>query len=289
MTASLTAALRDRLDRNIPTVLVTVDRALGSTPRDGDAVMLVDAGATVGTIGGGRLELESIQAARALLRDGGEEQLLDLALGPALDQCCGGRMVLRLERARGATLQALEAIERNAHALRSCVLLFGAGHVGRALAQALSLLPFEVRWIDERAHEFPALIPANVTRIVHARPWQLVADAPAGAAIVAVTHGHAQDFDIVEAALRRGDCAYVGMIGSDTKRVRFRRWFERKGGDVSLVEQLTCPLGGSTKIDKRPAMIAALTVAELVRALAGEGEPADEEIGEICEVTGCGT
>ncbi|GIL39313.1 xanthine dehydrogenase accessory protein XdhC [Roseiterribacter gracilis] len=284
---TLSAALRDRLARNIPTVLVTVEQALGSTPRDGDAVMLVDAGAIVGTIGGGRLEHEAIQASRALLRAGASEQTLDLALGPVLDQCCGGRMVLKLERAAAATLTTLEAIERNEQARRPCVLLFGAGHVGRALAQALSLLPFDVRWIDERAHEFPDVIPPNATRIVSDKPWLLVDDAPSGAAIVAVTHGHAQDFDIVDAALRRGDCAYVGMIGSDTKRVRFRRWFEREGGDAALLDQLTCPLGGTTKIDKRPPMIAALTAAELVRALAGELEPSDVE--DICEVTGCGT
>jgi xanthine dehydrogenase accessory protein XdhC len=284
--SQLYAALRDRLARNIPTVLVTVDAALGSTPRDGDACMLVDAGTIVGTIGGGRLEHESIQAARALLRAGQSEQLLDLALGPVLDQCCGGRMVLRLQRADMTTLAAVDLFERDEHAKRPCVLLFGAGHVGRALSRALSLLPFDVRWIDERTDEFPDVIPANVTRIVHAKPWLLVADAPSGAAVVAVTHGHAQDFDIVDAALRRGDCAYVGMIGSDTKRVRFRRWFERKGGEAALLDHLTCPLGGTTKIDKRPEMIAALTAAELVRALATQDETIAEE---ICEVTGCGT
>jgi xanthine dehydrogenase accessory protein XdhC len=262
---------------------------LGSTPRDGDARMLVDGDTISGTVGGGRLEHQAIEASRALLDSGGSEQTLDLALGPALDQCCGGRMVLKLKRTDQATLTQLQDAERLGEAQRPCVLLFGAGHVGRALAQAIALLPFELRWIDERAHEFPDTIPANATRIVHASPASLVAHAPPHAAIVAVTHGHAQDFDIVEAALRRGDCAYVGMIGSDTKRVRFRRWFERKGGDVALLDGLTCPLGGTTKIDKRPAMIAALTVAELVRALAAEEKPDENMMQDDCEISGCGT
>jgi xanthine dehydrogenase accessory protein XdhC len=280
--------LRDRLARQVPTVLVTVDAALGSTPRDLDARMLVDASSIAGTIGGGRLEFEAVRAARALLRDGGTTQQLDYALGPALDQCCGGRMRLLARRADAVLLAELERAECADAAARPIVLLFGAGHVGRALARALALLPFDVRWIDERAQEFPATIPANATRIVDAAPAALVAQASPGAAIVAVTHGHAEDFEIVGAALRRGGFAYIGMIGSDTKRVRFRRWFERQGGDAALLDGLTCPIGGTTKIDKRPPLIAALVVAELVRALLPAQTDEEAMQDDVCETAGCG-
>jgi hypothetical protein len=54
--------------------------------------------------------------------------------------------------------------------------------------------------------------------------------APPGSAFVILTHDHALDFLLSAEALGRGDAAYVGMIGSATKRAAFRAWCRRQGG-----------------------------------------------------------
>ena len=92
-----------------PAMLVRVESAKGSTPREAGAWMLVSEKRTLGTIGGGQLEYIAIDAARALLARGGVRQSLDVPLGPEIGQCCGGRTGLTVERAEGATLERLLA------------------------------------------------------------------------------------------------------------------------------------------------------------------------------------
>jgi xanthine dehydrogenase accessory protein XdhC len=265
---SLSTALSDWLSQGAPAVLVTVAEARGSTPREEGAGMLVGREACAGTVGGGRLEWTAIAAARRMLEDGSTAaEMLDLALGPATGQCCGGHVVLRLERADGGTVAALQERERRAREARPTLLLFGAGHVGRAMATAFAPLPLRLQWIDGRAQEFPETIPAGVERILTDSPLDPLAGAPAGAGYLVLTHSHALDFEIAEAALRRGDAAYVGMIGSATKRAKFERWFRARGRDVHALEGLTCPIGAALTGDKRPEVIAALVAAELLVAL----------------------
>ena len=117
-------------------------------------------------------------------------------------------------------------------------------------------------------------LPATVTCIRMADPVDAIAGASAGTAFVVLSHSHALDYRLAEAALARGDAAYVGMIGSATKRARFESGFLRSGGRRETLARLTCPIGGSDVDDKRPEVIAALTAAELVRCLLGRREPA---------------
>lgn len=264
----LSATLSHWLSRDEPAVLVTVAEARGSTPREEGAGMLVGREACAGTVGGGRLEWTAIATARRMLEDGRAAETLDLALGPATGQCCGGHVVLRLERADAGTVAALEDLERRARAARPTLLLFGAGHVGRAMATAFAPLPLRLVWIDGRAQEFPETIPAGVERILTDSPLDPLAAAPAGSGYLVLTHSHALDFEIAEAALRRGDAAYVGMIGSATKRAKFERWFRARGREVDALAGLTCPIGAALTGDKRPEVIAALVAAELLVAFA---------------------
>jgi xanthine dehydrogenase accessory factor len=148
------------------------------------------------------------------------------------------------------------------------VLIFGAGHVGRALAAALAPLPLGVSVIDTRLDALAGL-PANVYTINSALPEAQVRDAPAGSGFVVVTHSHGLDFTITEAALARQDAAYVGMIGSRSKRAQFERWFAGQGGDKAMLERLVMPIGGRVR-DKRPVVIAATAAAELAEHLLGE-------------------
>ncbi|WP_206453108.1 xanthine dehydrogenase accessory protein XdhC [Aurantimonas marina] len=262
---SIVAALSTAFAAEEPSVFVTITRALGSTPRETGAVMLVTPSALAGTIGGGRLEFDAIERARAMLVSGETEAAMDVPLGPAIGQCCGGRVELSLRLADEVLLSELKTLEAREEAARPLVLIFGAGHTGRALAAALAPLPLRVRLVDSRPETLAGL-PEAVETVAAALPEAEVAAAPAGTAFVVMTHAHSLDFLIAAAALARGDAAYVGLIGSATKRERFRRYLAEDGRDADIA-RLTLPIGGAALHDKRPAVIAALTAAELAVCL----------------------
>ncbi len=195
-----------------------------------------------------------------------------------------GRVERRLDRDRpgGRLTESLpggeewtEPIGESARA----VYLFGAGHVGRALALALAPLPFVVRWIDSRRVAFPARAPANVALIDAPEPASELAGAPDGALIVVMTHSHAIDLDVVAAALKSERFGYVGLIGSATKRARFLRQMRDVGLTEAMLARLVCPIGVAGIEGKDPAVIAASTAAQLLmmseRLAERKGEGAD--------------
>jgi xanthine dehydrogenase accessory factor len=146
------------------------------------------------------------------------------------------------------------------------VYLFGAGHVGRALALALAPLPFAVRWIDTRREAFPAYAPANIALIHAVEPVTELGHAPEGALIVVMTHSHAIDLEIVADALRAERFGYVGLIGSATKRARFLTQMRAAGFSEARLSKLVCPIGLPEVKGKDPAVIAASTAAQLLMA-----------------------
>lgn len=240
-------------------VVVEVLEAKGSTPREAGTRMLVGAQDAAGTIGGGHLELEALRLAREAL--GGSRALplrQTFSLGPALGQCCGGTVTLELRALDDAEVEAWPQGAALFH-----LQLFGAGHVGRAIIEVLSTLPCRVEWIDERAAEFPrqALAPHIECVCVDSVEAE-VAVAPAGSLVLVMTHSHSLDLAIVEAALRRGDFGYVGVIGSRAKRARFVKQLEAKGVDPS---RLVCPVGVEGVVSKQPSVIAVAVVAQLLQ------------------------
>jgi xanthine dehydrogenase accessory factor len=263
MTA-LSETMRRLQAADAPSILVTVASALGSTPREAGARMLVDAKRCSGTIGGGRLEHEAITAARRLIGTGGALEEMQVPLGPSIGQCCGGHVTVRLERAAADVLVRLEQVEQEELASLPAVYLFGAGHVGKAIAYAFAPLPLRLIWVDSRAEEFPETIPLSVTKIIAADPVGRVRTAEVGSYFLILTHSHALDFDLAETALRRGDANYAGLIGSATKRRRFERWYIARGGAPGDLARLICPIGAGLDRDKRPAVIAAMVAAELL-------------------------
>lgn len=242
------AALAAAREAGDPCVLVTMAEAQGSTPRAAGTKMVVFPDRFVGTIGGGALEHKALEIARRMLEEGrGMSELREFPLGPAIGQCCGGHASLLFEPMRPDS---------------ETLLLFGAGHVGKALVSVLADLPFQVRWIDERADEFPADAPANVRVEITERPVEAVATAPAGAFYLVTTHSHALDFRVTEAVLRRADFAYSGLIGSRTKRVRFEKGFRKLGVDSG---PLVCPIGIDGISGKHPKTIAVAVAAQLLQ------------------------
>lgn len=144
------------------------------------------------------------------------------------------------------------------------LLLFGAGHVGRALVLALAPLPFRVTLIDPRPNAFPSHVPANVACRCAADPPAALEDAPVGSFVAVMSHSHALDLAIVAAALRDERFPYVGLIGSATKRARFSRQLRDGGLAPEEVGRLVCPIGLTAIAGKAPAVIAASIVAQLL-------------------------
>jgi len=297
--------LIEAIEAESAAALVTLAETAGSSPREAGARMVVRAsGGFYGTIGGGELEHEALKEARAALAAGrGPARRRSVALGPELGQCCGGRVVWRVETFDRRDLEALAPLREAERAgpfvartrlsadgrverrlgdapqdgeqreafgeATTPVYLFGAGHVGRALALALAPLPFTVRWIDPRPDEFPKLAPANVTMVAAADPPAELKAAPDGALVLAITHSHPLDLAVVAEALRQDRFAYVGMIGSATKRARFLSQLRAAGIEEGRVARLVCPIGVAGIVGKEPAVIALAVAAQLLMARGG--------------------
>ena len=144
------------------------------------------------------------------------------------------------------------------------VLLFGAGHVGRAVVLALAPLPFTVRWIDGRSDQFPPHVPQNAVTVCTNDVGHELAQAPRDAMIVVMTHSHPLDFDITAAALQRDAFDFVGLIGSETKRARFSTWARQLRIAEEKIDRLVCPIGLPQIRGKEPAVISAGIAAQLL-------------------------
>jgi xanthine dehydrogenase accessory factor len=188
-------------------------------------------------------------------------------LGPALGQCCGGAVTLAFSRLDDKVLSAWPRTAPRFH-----LQLYGAGHVGRAIARLLATLDVRLDWIDERDEMFAPDV---------GRPWPshfqcLAVDAveaevpmaPPGAFYLVLTHSHDLDQRIAEAILRRGDFGFFGLIGSASKRQRFVHRFEQRGLDPTLIGRMSCPIGIDGIAAKEPELIAVGVVAQLLQRAA---------------------
>ncbi len=228
--------------------------------------MMVFAADVVGTIGGGHLEFQAIAEARRRLSGAAGEAVQQYALGPSLGQCCGGVVRLRYERVGAADIPLLQ--ERLAPRLAP-LALFGGGHVGKALVNALAPLPFAITWIDSRDEIFPPQVPLNAvcehSDPVHAAVPQLAPQAR----VLIMSFSHAEDLDIVAACLRRlrerNDLPYVGLIGSKTKWATFRHRLEERGFAEAELARVTCPIGLPGITGKEPEVIAASVAAQILQ------------------------
>ena len=224
-------------------------------------------------------------------------QALPMMLDSLLDGDCSVHRQLR--PADGDERLHLATDERDGSArlaerldtIRAPLWLFGAGHVGQALVPIVSGLPFRLTWVDSRPDIFPSGIAANVTVRVEADPAAAIADAPPGCRYLLMTHDHQIDYALCEAILRRGDAAFIGMIGSESKAARFRLRLARDGLDASGI---SCPVGIAGIASKLPAAIAVGVAAQLLQGLA-QSRPAATAADDGCQIdrehgcAGCGT
>jgi xanthine dehydrogenase accessory factor len=263
--------------------LVTILATEGSAPRGPGTRMVVTASGLAGTIGGGALEHQALEQARAILAlPPGSWRVQDYPLGPLLGQCCGGRVRLLVERldevpegdgpwevrlgetlrrtttgSRPGALSAGESFVEPAEGDRLPVLMFGAGHVGKAIAARAQGLPLHFGWYDSRpeAAETPGVMLADEEAMT-----ACAGSADGETAVVILTHDHGLDYRLTAAALA-SPARYVGLIGSETKRARFLSRMEKDGIDPA---RLTCPIGLPDLKGKEPETIAIATLAQLL-------------------------
>jgi xanthine dehydrogenase accessory factor len=233
--------------------LLSVVRTRGFTPQKAGAHMLVDdAGRTCGTVGGGAIEREALEAARTLLAAGEGATLVERHLTQELGMCCGGEMAILVE--------VVETAPR--------LFVLGAGYIAKPLAAFATSAGFRVGVVDARAEwataeRFPGVV-------VHERsPEDFVRtlDTTARDFAVIVTHDHALDQRLVELLLRR-PLAFLGMIGSVPKQRKFALRLKARGFTDEEIARLRTPLG--LPIGARtPEEIAISVTAELVAARRG--------------------
>lgn len=273
-----------------PAALVTILATEGSAPRGPGTRMVVTRDGLHGTIGGGALEHQALAQARAILGHApGSWRVQDYPLGPLLGQCCGGRVRLLVERlgevpegggpcevrlgetlarfataarptqlpARGPKPEAGDTFVEPLEGDRFPVLMFGAGHVGKAIAKRAEGLPLNLAWYDSRpeAAETPGVVLADEDALT-----ACAGSAKRDTAVVILTHDHGLDYRLAAAALV-SEARYVGLIGSETKRARFLSRLEKDGIDAV---RLTCPIGLPGPKGKEPEVIAIATLAQLL-------------------------
>jgi xanthine dehydrogenase accessory factor len=258
------AAQRWRAERR-PAAVVEVGAARGSVPRRAGTRMLVSVDEVLGTIGGGHLELKAIADARALLARGGATPVeVHVPLGPALGQCCGGAVTLRIAPLAGVDPEAWPVPPP-----RFWLQLYGAGHVGRAIVRLLETIDCSAQWIDEREDQFPPAsgtpTAPHIERVCVEPVEAEVAVAPPGAFYLVLTHSHDLDLAITHAILERGDFGFLGLIGSKTKRSRFEHRLAQRGIAPALIERMECPIGVPGIEGKEPEVIALAVVAQLLQ------------------------
>ena len=297
------ASLRAHATRG-PIVRVVVAATQGSVPREVGASMVVGPEELIdGTIGGGTLEYEAIATARSALENG-KDRLDRLPLGPSLGQCCGGSVTLLTEiwdvarimqvegeavvrPAPGATKVMPLAVSRVLAGGRSGtavpapgfidgwmvepvarptrdIWVWGAGHVGRALVSVLAPLPgLKLYWVDSSRDRFPDVLPPGVEQLISGNPADLVSLASGSAEHFVLTYSHALDLEICHRVLAQ-PFRYMGLIGSATKRARFRSRLAALGHGDAQIARMICPIGDPS-LGKHPQEIAVGVAAEILR------------------------
>jgi xanthine dehydrogenase accessory factor len=258
----LTAASALRRDRQ-PGVLITVVAVRGHAPREAGAKMVVAQRRCWGTIGGGNLEESAVQRARAMLAAGAREpethtsSLSERAPAEYGVQCCGGEVTVLFE-----PLPPVPA-----------VAIFGMGHVGTELARVLARHDIELHLVDSRSrHVDPerlGAITADAVARVHSHhavvPELVLGELPSGSHVLIMTHDHAEDAALCDAALRCGHLGSIGLIGSAAKWRRFAKRLAAEGHDERALARITTPIGLPDITGKEPATIAVSVAADLVR------------------------
>lgn len=264
--------------------------------------MLVWADGQSGTIGGGMLEYQAAEKARGL----GDGPLVQRApLGPAMGQCCGGAVTLVYERFDAAMLASIDTdaadyvrrvsgdgpcptgltalqltqgwLSESIRPHTTPIWIYGAGHVGRALANILIPLPdYTVTLVDTGPDRFEGA-PEGADHLWAEDLSRLVAQSPENAQHFVMTYSHGLDLDLCHALLNHR-FAFAGLIGSRTKWARFRSRLKKLGHPDTVIDRITCPIGDPT-LGRHPQAIALSVATDILRRASRRGVDLTELAG----------
>ena len=281
---------------------VLILKTFGSAPRDEGTTMLIWDSGQFGTIGGGELEYQVTRLAKKIIINNKGSRIKKFSLGPDMGQCCGGAVELLIEildetkvkfisvddgffarpvfkDEKSLNVQALIKSYRNKSVPiktsfkdgwlfepvtkeKELIWIYGAGHVGTAIANILSKLnQFSVTCIDTSEDRYPDSFPKTVEKLITKNPARIVQYAPSETHHLILTYSHALDLEICHQLLQH-NFATAGLIGSKTKWARFKKRLNGLGYTFEQINRIICPIGDPS-FGKSPYEIA-IGVASLL-------------------------
>ena len=283
----------DKLPKYNMVARVVVISTKGSAPRKENSQMFVTKNNIYGSIGGGQLEYQITSICRARLASlkKFEREVRKFALGPSLGQCCGGSVNALIEYfhySEMAKIKQLQQARNLIHELftdrfpyegsqslsldkknffqeqmietKTDLFIWGAGHTGREIMSSTKSLPLTRYWIDISRERFPNIIDESVNAIWVKDPTRLIRNFPDGGIHLILTHSHALDLAIIQSLLTENRFYKLGLIGSKTKKARFKTQLIKAGFSLNDIEKIICPIGLPEITGNEPFRIA-LSVA----------------------------
>ncbi|PLW92368.1 MAG: hypothetical protein C0592_11150 [Marinilabiliales bacterium] len=235
------------IQNNKSAVLCVITQTEGSTPRKASSKMLVfPDGSISGTVGGGSIEKQCIEDALIMMNsDQPQHKLYNLAND--LEMHCGGQMHVYFEPLVSAPQ----------------LIIFGAGHVGKALAKMATISGFRILAVDNREGIFDtwAGIPAETLCAPFEKAVNQI-DFHKNAYIVSCTYKHAYDTDVISLCLPK-EHKYIGMIGSkrkvDIARKDLKERFKFSEEEISGIDMpIGVPISCETPEDIAVSILAKL-------------------------------
>ncbi|MBU2022437.1 MAG: xanthine dehydrogenase accessory protein XdhC, partial [Gammaproteobacteria bacterium] len=237
-------------------VIATVIGTQGSAPRESSSKMIITEEHSFDTIGGGQLEYAVCQKARAMLQDVSSPShvLENFPLAAKTNQCCGGTVSVLLE-------YFPEPANK--------ITIFGMGHVATTLVNVLGNMQAKISWVDSRAnlaqdHSIKGL-PSNVTPFLYESMLDHIDHMSHNEIALVMTHDHALDYQLVEALLDRKDCRFIGLIGSKTKALRFKKRLVSASFSQAEIDSVHCPVGLNEIAGKKPFEIAISIAGQIIQ------------------------
>lgn len=246
--ASIYSKIIEIENSNIKAALCTIVATKGSAPRKAGSKMIIyENGKIDGTIGGGALEKIVIEQSLEVLKNNNPKTVKH-NLVSELAMCCGGTVELFIEPIMN----------------KKKLYIFGAGHIGKALAKFSVDLDFNVTLVDERYEAFDdvnipdlsMLVEHHVTAIEHLKFDEHTF-------VVILTHNHQYDREILALSSKKKH-QYIGMIGSERKvEIARKNMLSSNLMDEAEIENIDMPIGLNIKAIT-PQEIAVSILAKLI-------------------------
>jgi len=248
-------------------ILAKIINKKGSAPRNKNVFMIISFDKNYGTIGGGELEYRVIKESIKLLRNKEKkEKLIQYPLGPSLGQCCGGYVKIKFKKFdTGINLLKEMNLKEKIINENENLYIFGAGHVSKALLSKLDGVGFNVFVIDSRESFLKDINLDYINKIFARNPEIIIKNAPPKSYYIVLTHSHQIDLLICSSILKINNFSFIGLIGSNTKKIRFNKKLTEIGYDKDLINKIECPIGISDIEGKEPDVIAISIIARLLQ------------------------